>query len=61
MITTHFDNLGDFRAPSIVIDMPYPVRKGEYVEFNDGENYEVLNTTWMITAGKPVELFVRMR
>ncbi|UYL88272.1 hypothetical protein SEA_LILHUDDY_83 [Arthrobacter phage LilHuddy] len=59
MIITRFDNLNNF-GPSAVMDMPGPVREGEYVEF-DGESFRVTAVSWIIEPGKPVELVARIR
>jgi hypothetical protein len=59
MIITRFDNLNNF-GPSMVVDMPAPVREGEYVELND-ESFRVTAISWIIEAGKPVELVARIR
>lgn len=60
MIITRFDNLLDIRMPSIVLDMPAPVRVGEYVEIN-GESMIVVSVSWVIESGKPTEIVARVK
>jgi hypothetical protein len=60
MVITRFDNLRDIRAATHTIDMPHAVREGDYVEIGD-ESFRVLNVTWVIEPGKPIELVARVR
>ena len=60
MIITHFENILDIRADSIVIDMPYPVRMDDYVEIH-GISMLVTSTAWVVETGEPVKLVARVK
>ncbi|AXH46737.1 hypothetical protein QCN35_gp76 [Arthrobacter phage Synepsis] len=59
MIITRFEHVRSF-GPAAVVDMPHPVRVGEYVELS-GESFNIVGVHWVIEPGKPIELVARIR
>jgi hypothetical protein len=65
MIETVFEKLFERNAEPITVMMPFPIREGESIEFND-TSWRVIATYWVIdtdpeTMTRTVKLRVRIQ